>query len=330
MDSLTGYLQESEILRLAGELAWNRPLAPYPGWRFDADWDNPQLAFRLRREIWKYFQERKQQVPLVVNWHLGLRLHVYLSNDLSKQLYVGGCFEPNEFAFLDNILAPGMTFIDAGANDGLFTLFAARRVGPTGQVWAFEPSRREFTRLRRNVQSNVLGNVRTFQLALADTQGQAEMKIADDEHSGQNTLGDFAYQIDLVRRERVATVRLEDLVRQEYLRQIDVIKLDVEGAELSVLTGASEILRKQRPLLLLEVNENALERQGASSLALVDFLRSHEYEVYGFDPRTGQPQSLPQTELSDNVVAMPVKHTAISWPVRINFPADKQLVHPVE
>jgi FkbM family methyltransferase len=312
VESLNGDLHESEVLRLAGELAWTRPLLPYPAWRFDADWDNPHLAFRLRREIWQYFQQRKRQVPVVTTWYFGLRIHLYLSNDLSKQLYIGGCIEPNEFAFLDKILVPGMTFIDAGANDGLFTLFAARRVGPSGQVWAFEPSPREFLRLKRNVGLNGIGNVRMFPLALTDSEGQAEMKIADDEHSGQNTLGDFAYQIELAGHERVSTQRLDNLVQQECLRPVDAIKLDVEGAELSVLTGAASVLRKQRPLLLLEVNENALRLQGTTAAALVEFLRAHDYDVYGFDPTTGQPFASPKEELSDNIVAMPAKKVSVS------------------
>ena len=312
MDSLNGDLHESDILRLAGELAWTRSLLPYPGWRFDGDWDNPHLAFRLRREIWQYFQQRKQQVPLVTNWYCGLRIHLYLSNDLSKQLYIAGCIEPNEFAFLDKVLAPGMTFVDAGANDGLFTLFAAHRVGASGQVWAFEPSRASFFGSGGTCRLNGIGNVRLFPLALANFEGHAEMKIADDEHSGQNTLGDFCYQIELAGRERVTTRRLDDLVQQECLRPIDVIKLDVEGAELSVLAGATSILRKHRPLLLLEANENALGLQGASAAALVEFLRSHDYEIYGFDHTTGQPFSSPSDALSDNIVAMPAKKVSVS------------------
>jgi FkbM family methyltransferase len=312
LNSLSGDLYESEILQLAMELAWIRPLAPYPGWRFDVDWDNPLLAFQLRREIWKYFQKRKQQVPIVIHWHGGLRLHLYLSNDISKQLYIAGCFEPNEFALLDKVLAPGMTFVDAGANEGLFTLFAAQRVGPTGQVWAFEPSQREFLRLRRNLQLNQLGNVRTFQLALADYNGDTEMKIAADEHSGQNTLGDFAYPIEIVRRERVTTGRLDDLVQRECLRQLDVLKLDVEGAELSVLTGASGILRQQRPLLLLELNDKALRLQGSSGAAVVEYLRAFDYEIYGFDTASGQPRSTSEVELSDNILARPVKKANVS------------------
>ena len=86
----------------------------------------------------------------------------------------------------------------------------------------------------------------------------------------------------------------------------------MEGAELSVLAGASEVLRKQRPMLLLEVNENALQLQGASGATVVELLRSYDYEIYAFDKATGQPLPVHQAELSDNIVAMPAKKVSLA------------------
>ena len=77
---------------------------------------------------------------------------MFLGHDVSSQVYIAGCFEPNEIVFLDRILKPGMTLVDAGANDGLYTVFAASRVGPKETVWAFEPSNRELARLKHNVR----------------------------------------------------------------------------------------------------------------------------------------------------------------------------------
>src|SRR5579862_7898796 len=168
----------AEALAAAKQLAFVRPLVRYPGWNFGADWDNPDLAFQMRRQIWEAFHQRGLEVPLPFEWYDGLRLNLYLGNDLSRQLYVGGCSEPNEFAFLNSVLAPGMVFIDAGANDGLYTLFAARRVGSAGVVWAFEPSRREYARLEENLKLNQLENVRPFQIALADQNGEADLSVA--------------------------------------------------------------------------------------------------------------------------------------------------------
>src|SRR5437773_2477490 len=173
---------EEEVLKLAQSVAMVRPLVPYPKWRFDADWSNPDLTFQLRRRLWQYFNHRRREAPVTVPWHLGTRLCLYLGNDLSRQIFIGGCFDPNEFAFLDRFLRPGMTFVDAGANEGVYTVFAARKVGGEGLVWAFEPRLRELDRLRPNLDLNGL-TARVFPLALAERSSP----------EGQNTLGAFSF-----------------------------------------------------------------------------------------------------------------------------------------
>src|SRR5262249_7628131 len=155
-----------------------------------------------------HFRSLKQQVPFVMHWHDDLRVQLYLSNDESKQVFVGGCLDPNEFALLDRVLKYGMTFVDVGANDGLYSLFAARRVGQSGQVGGFEPSRREFGRFMENIRLNGLTNVHARQVALGDTKGTASLSIAEDEHAGQNTLGRFAYAVELTRKEEVSLIPL--------------------------------------------------------------------------------------------------------------------------
>src|SRR5436305_11165915 len=96
-----------------------------------------------------------------------------------------------------------MTFIDGGANEGVYTLFAAARVGSNGAVWAFEPSRRELARLNANIDVNRF-SVRVLPIALADFSGEGRLTIAGYEHEGQNTLGAFAYEgVDAIDEERV-------------------------------------------------------------------------------------------------------------------------------
>ena len=296
---------EGEMVSLAREVATLRPLVPYPKWRFDADWSNPDLAFQLRQSIWQYFNDRRSETPVVIGWHYGTRLALYMGNDLSRQIYVAGCIDPNEFAFLDRFLQPGMTFLDAGANEGIYSIFAAARVGAEGTVWAFEPSQRELERLQTNIVLNDF-NMPTFPVALADTNGQAELTVAGYGHEGQNTLGAFVYDIESSGKERIDLARLDDLIAKNPPSRIDLIKVDVEGAEQRLFLGAAETLRRYRPILLFEVSESALRNQGSSREDLVDFLRTHEYTCYCFDRNSGVPTAAALGSYSDNMIGAPV------------------------
>ena len=296
---------EEEVRKLAESVAILRPLVPYPKWRFDADWANPDLTFQLRQRVWQYFNDRRCETPVNVPWHGGTRLLLYLGNDLSRQIFIAGCFDPNEFAFLDRFLSPGMTFIDVGANEGVYSVFAARRVGSEGTVWAFEPSRRELDRLRRNLELNGL-TARVFPAALAESGGSGELRVAGYEHEGQNTLGEFSFNTtELARKEAVEIATLDAIVERENPARIHLIKMDIEGAELRMLRGAYETLRHYRPILLFEVMDEALRRQGGSRDELLDYLRSQEYTPFMFDPYSGLPAPAGAGMHGDNMLAVP-------------------------
>lgn len=308
----TNWNNESEALDTARTLVYARPLVPYPGWTFGADWDNPDVTFQMRRRIWEFFKERKLEVPFVFPWYDGLRLNLYLGNDLSRQLFVSGCAEPNEFFFLNGILKPGMAFIDAGANDGLYTLFASRRVGSAGIVWSFEPSEREFKRLEKNVNLNQLDNVHLFRVALANRNGDEELSVAGFEHEGHNTLGAFAHSgVDLLRTERVSVRKLDDLVVEANLLKVDVVKMDVEGAEQRLIEGAREVLSRFRPVLLFEALDSALREQGSSRGQLLQLLASFQYELFSFDRVSGRPVRDHADYYSANMVAIPQESSLV-------------------
>jgi FkbM family methyltransferase len=309
---------EDELIAMAESFAFLRPLVPYPKWRFDADFGNPDLAFEFRRWLWQYFNGRKREGLIAIPWHYGTRLRLFLGNDMSRQIYIAGCVDPNEFAFLDHVLEPGMTFLDAGANDGFYTIFAAKRVGSQGTVWAFEPSGREVGRLRHNLELNRLA-ARIFPLALADSSGQAELRVGAYEHAGHNTLGAFAYQTEMESKELVEVRRLDEVVSENPLARLDVIKIDVEGAELRLLRGAVETLRKYRPVLLFEVSEGSLKHQDGSPEELLAFLRSENYLIYTFDRVTGLPAPAAPRVFGENMIGYPSEKpmpatSSWSWP----------------
>jgi FkbM family methyltransferase len=282
-------------------------LGVVPGWRFAVEYSVTRPWWAMRRAVlWQCAHDHGLEVPVVVRWLNGTRIGLTLGNDMSLCLYVGSSFEPNEFAFLDRVLRPGMTFVDVGANEGLYTLFAARRVGHAGRVVAIEPSSRERALLEANLARNRLGNVTVVPRALADAPGSAELKIAPKRHGGHNTLGRFIYEGDVVvAREKVPVETLDALAARLDLGRVDVVKIDVEGAELKLLSGGRGLLSRQRPVLLIEANEAALRQQGASAAAVVDLLRSLDYRIHAFGESGMTGPWTPGTPLSDNIVALP-------------------------
>ncbi len=297
----------------AAYAAWWAPgapnLGPRPGWGFAEEYyDQRQWLACRRGALWETARDNNLVVPLSVPWLAGTTVEVTLGNDNSLCLYVCGSFEPNEFAFLDRILKPGMVFVDVGANDGYYSLFAARRVDPDGRVVSVEPSSRERGHLERNLARNGLDNVAIVPSALGASAGVADLHLAHGEHAGHNTLGGFAHD-DVVpeSHERVSIETLDAVTSRLGLPRVDFIKIDVEGAEANVIAGANTVLTSMRPLLMLEVSDGALRAQGSSEASLLHTLRCElGYEILVFSTTSGLAVRLVDgAPLSANVIAVP-------------------------
>jgi FkbM family methyltransferase len=315
LDSLGPRLlnQRPMVARLYARLLAPRPsLQVFPGWTFGREYFVEHRWMATRRGVlWRHALRNKLQVPLVLPWHAGTKVEVSLGTDESFCVYVAGSFEPNEFAFLDRTLRRGMTFIDVGANDGLYTLFAAARVGRRGRVVAIEPSSRERRILERNVKRNRLRNVTVVPVAVADRAGEATLQIAPTLHGGHNTLGAFAYQgVEAIDWEQVPVETLDGLAERLGVSKVDAIKIDVEGAEVKVLDGAHKLLSACRPLLLIEANDEALRNQAASTNQLLTSLRALDYGIFAFSDHTGLPERWTEDRpLSANIIARPLTRT---------------------
>jgi len=229
---------------------------------------------------------------------------------MSRIVYETGCYEPNEMAFAAGFLRHGMVFIDVGANLGLFTLLATRRVGSTGTVIAVEPSPREVEDLCANIALNRIDNVTVAAAALGEATGVATLQVAEDEHSGHNTLGSFIYGTKLLARRDVDVTTLDDLARQSHLTRLDFVKIDVEGAELSVLRGGRSALQDFRPVLLMELQADSLKTQGASTAQVLALLSKAGYEVFSFDAATGTLSASQGPGSSTNIVSVPAERRA--------------------
>lgn len=239
-----------------------------------------------RRVIWRlrsYSSNRLWQLPL----QNGLTVFAPHSG-AGALIYYQGCTEPETGRFLDRFLRPGMTFIDIGAHIGEYTLQASLRVGPSGAVHAFEPQPDTFEILGKNVEFNRLANVTIQSLAMAESDGFVEFSVCAEptlssiRPTGSGDTGRGVKQTITVPKSQLDT----------YCTQTgcapDLIKVDVEGAELNVLQGARNLLSKARetaPVWILEYTPHTYSRFGYSSTDVLDFLQQHGYILHGFDTR---------------------------------------------
>jgi FkbM family methyltransferase len=298
-------ISEERLLALARSVAELRPLVVYPGWTFSGAEENPAPEIKLRQAIWQTCWERKLDKPILFPWYHGLKINLYLGNDMSRPTFIGGCIEPNEFVFMESILKPSMVMMDVGANDGFFTVLAARQVGEKGRVYAFEPSEREYARLQANLELNQLSNVQTVRKAVANAGGQGLLRICEYGHEGQNTLGDFVHKVSEEGVQDVELCTLDDFFKDEKLSRLDFIKIDVEGAEHKVLSGGRELISRFKPVIMLELLDSALNKQGSSAKEVVSLLNDMGYLIYDFSPKTGRLAESDLKAHSDNIVASP-------------------------
>jgi FkbM family methyltransferase len=226
---------------------------------------------------------------------------------MSRALFLSGYYEPNEFCWLEKTLKAEMSFIDVGANMGLYAQFAAKKVGPHGTVVAIEPSNRDFARLKANIELNRLTNVRLLQVAVSNCRGEAELLVAAEENSGHNTLGSFGYDSVIpYGRERVRVEQLDDIVQRIGLQQVDVIKVDIEGSEFLCLQGAKETLRLFHPIILMELSDRTLRHQGCHSGQIWELLTQEGYHIYTLGEQTGLILSPERKSYfdSENIIAI--------------------------
>jgi len=148
------------------------------------------------------------------------------------------------------MLRPGMTVIDVGANSGYYTLLAARLVGGTGQVHAFEPVAGPFERLQRNLQLNSFHNIRITRAAVGQSSGRSIVyPSAVENNDGLGSV--FRGPSRTAVGEDVPMISLNQLIQALPDRRVDLIKIDVEGAEADVFTGARNLLSEPDPPALL-------------------------------------------------------------------------------
>ena len=172
-------------------------------------------------------------------------------------------------------LRGGMVFYDLGANIGVFTLLAARLVGPNGKVFSFEPDAWVASRLRKNVARNGFENVCVIEAGVWSKSGAVNFLPADSAISADHAIGTFVAGENGAAGTPRECVALDDFIATA--APPDLIKCDVEGAEMEALAGGDKLLRTHRPWVICELHSEANEKTVRS------YFRNIHYDVRSID-----------------------------------------------
>jgi FkbM family methyltransferase len=202
------------------------------------------------------------------------------------------------------LLNPGDSFVDVGANEGYFSVLAAQKVGPQGQVLAIEPQARLRGVLERNIAANSLTNVDIVSAAVADKEGKTLLYLRPSTNTGASS---FTKHWRFGNRaEEVQTTTLDRLLSERHVASVRVMKVDCEGAESLVIAGAERSLGAQ-VIQFLTVEYHTAICESETCRQAHQTIRGHGYDAvaYGGLILYFQPVLAPEVDQLKNTTSVP-------------------------
>jgi FkbM family methyltransferase len=191
-----------------------------------------------------------------------------------------GEWQPEVWDALAASLSQDSVLLDVGAHIGIFTLKGARQVGSQGRVIAFEPNPETAALLRENISANHLENVTVEEIACTDKPQLLTLFAAPTNNTGASSLSraNAAYGAS-PRPFQVRGRPIDDVIRELQLDRVDAMKIDVEGAELQVLQGAQETLKRFHPRIVVEIVPSQLASFGSTPGDVASLIKSAGYTI---------------------------------------------------
>ncbi len=220
---------------------------------------------------------------LTVKLASGQTLWVRVGDQVSRTIFENGSYEPQLTSLLLPFIKPGMTVFDIGANIGYYTVLMGRRVGPQGAVHAFEINERVLDLLEDNVRIAHLTNVTVVKKAVTKTTGEAEFFLPRDGDEAEGSLRKNN-RYDAIKAVTVNTISIDDYIREREISHVDLIKIDVEGAESEAFQGATKLLSsKVKPVIMFEALDSACVNFGVTWYEVVKQVKDFGYRIHQGD-----------------------------------------------
>jgi len=227
--------------------------------------------FPLEAGKWRFSQwlnERTHKIETVARTSYGFLMHLNTRDFIQHTIFVTGRWDDDVGRVILSRLKTDDVFVDIGANVGYFSLLASQICS---KVISFEPNPTCLAQLNRNIEINKRQNIDVRPVGLADKRGIAEFHVANASNIGGGSLREGSGE--------KFSVQLDTLDSQLSAQPIRLIKIDIEGAEVLALKGASAILsRPDAPDVICEISENTLQQLGSSKEELFRLMSSHGYK----------------------------------------------------
>jgi FkbM family methyltransferase len=226
-----------------------------------------------------------------------VRSHIFL------RLAVNRYYEPGLARLCKAYIDPERDVIDVGANIGLFTVMFAKTINPSRKILAIEPTNNASSRLINNMQRNqVSEQVIAFKGVASNISGSTMIKtiLGMEEYSSIGNMSHPVVDTEAYATETVESKTLDELIS---LYSIDpgFVKVDVEGCEHLVFGGGQVMLENSRPIIISELSEFLLARNGSSAEEVIQTIRKHDYDI--FDPI--DPFSRPGLKEFGDIICFP-------------------------
>ncbi|WP_291784161.1 FkbM family methyltransferase [Cecembia sp.] len=235
----------------------------------------------------------------------GIRMKVDISKSMGASIYWRGAHDWRPLFVLEKKLKAGATFIDIGANQGEYALWALRKVGIEGKIIAFEPMDSLFLHLQENFNLNPKFKevLLPIKMGLSDQPGEISLYGKEGDNEGVNTI--FPTQSHKVLIQKISLDTLDNQLATIKCQEVDVVKIDVEGAELQVLKGSIMTIKKYSPQFIIEINQEACRAAGYEAEEILHFLKGYSYSFYQIGLR-GKLKAISDLNGSFcNILAMP-------------------------
>lgn len=197
-----------------------------------------------------------------------------------------------EEIFIEGLDFTGKTVYDIGADQGIYTLFFARKVGKQGKVFTFEPNPVSFEHIVTNVGLNDFSHVEVRNVALGDVRGKLTFAyLPNDPGTGtaDALIREQILKLPGAQQTDVAVETLDHLVSNQQLPKPDFAKIDVEGLELNVLRGMKHVLQEHRPQLFIEIHGADMKAKSENIARVANFLLDLDYKIHHVE--SNQPLS---------------------------------------